>query len=186
MISNEIKELIIILDKIGYNGIKIAEAINISAGSVYQILKNKKKIKRLILTEADKKILNSKIVLLKKNKEINKLKKKNKQLHDKCKYFKFKLKEMKFKKNNKYKIFKNLKRKIKKIFKKCDKGMDCNLNDIYEKEISLKKEELKMFKEKRFERMVMNGIDFLLRESVSIMNIINLLNGYYEREKRKK
>lgn len=64
--------------------------------------------------------------------------------------------------------------------------MSCNLRDIYEREISLKKEELKMFKEERLERMVMNGIDFLLRESVSIMNIINLLNGYYEREKRKR
>lgn len=64
--------------------------------------------------------------------------------------------------------------------------MSCNLKDIYEKQIQIKKEELKIFKEERFERMVMNGIDFLLRESVSIMNIINLLNGYYEREKRKR
>ncbi len=60
--------------------------------------------------------------------------------------------------------------------------MSCNLKDIYEKQIQIKKEELKMFKEERLERMVMNEIDFLLRESVSIMNIINLLDGYYGRK----
>lgn len=64
--------------------------------------------------------------------------------------------------------------------------MSCNLKDIYEKEIFLKKEELKMFKEERLERMVMNGIDFLLRESVQIMNIISLLDGYYERKGKNK
>lgn len=65
--------------------------------------------------------------------------------------------------------------------------MSCNfLNDIYEKQIQIKKEELKLFKEERLERMVMNGIDFLLRESIPIMNIINLLDGYYNERKGKK
>lgn len=60
-----------------------------------------------------------------------------------------------------------------------------NLEKIYETEIKIAKEKLKLLKEEKTERTLFNIADFLINKAVPIINIIDVINQIKERGEKK-
>jgi len=60
-----------------------------------------------------------------------------------------------------------------------------NLEKSYEQELRIHKERLELLKEEKVERILFNLADFLINKAVPIMNIINLLDEYERKGKKK-
>jgi len=61
-----------------------------------------------------------------------------------------------------------------------------NLEKIYEQEVKIARERLKVLKEEKTERILFNIADFLINRTIPIINLFDVLNQIRERKKYRK
>jgi len=60
-----------------------------------------------------------------------------------------------------------------------------NLEKIYEQEVKIARERLKVLKEEKTERILFNIADFCINKAIPIISIVDVLNQIREKKKRK-